>query len=201
MRTQEDEDGIHRVPALDILRNDILATSEAIGYSRIRQIEDWKELGGRFDKYLDDLKQLQINQDDITIALNLVLNQLDSDETDPLPLKQAWSTLAARVTEGYACVLGRLLFYKSSGRLTGNGQIRPTSGWLGGVVLNTNGLNQATLTLYDSRRGSGKRLYRLTVASGDNQRGKFFGNKPIRFTIGCTRKVHGSGASCIIYYR
>ncbi len=192
MPTEPDELGIERATAQTVQRANILALFDNIKFARMSVIEDWRWLGENFTRYQDELVSLQTEQESLQAeqnSLSVILQRLAGYIRS---IRNAWVTIAERYLLDY---------YKSSGALSGNGQVRPTAGWLGGMVVNTDGKNDAILTLYDSVIGSGKQLYRIRVAGGDNQGGKLFGSKPVQFLNGCTRKLWGTNATCIIYYR
>lgn len=192
MVTEPNELGIERATIETIQQADILALFDNIKFARMSVIEDFRWLGINFTRYQDEIvsletvqKSLQAEQDSSSIVLQEIAEYIAS-------IRNAWVTIAERYLLDY---------YNSSGLLSGNGQVRPNAGWLGGMIVNTNGISDAILTLYDSLIGSGKQLYRVTVAGTDNQGGAFFEDKPIEFLNGCTRKLHGTNATCIVYYR
>ncbi len=192
MGTEADELGIQRASTLDVLMANILAVIDNMKILRVRSSEDMESFGDGFEDYKGDLKDIKDNQDDNGNLLSLLQIDTRSWRINTALLKANWNLLLSRLLLGY---------YNSTGALTGNGQILPRAGWLGGMVVNTDGFSDARLVLYDSLKGDDKELYRVYVPGGDNQGGKFFGTKPIRFLNGCTRKLWGTHATCIIYYR
>ena len=189
MSTETDESGIERVSTLDILQETILAVLGDIRMSKIRLSEEMTILGDNFSKYEDDVINIIANQSKVDYSLSLIREKISYVKDNLSPLKLTWSKLVSRVLLGY---------YNSTGELTGNGQVLPQAGWLGGVIVNTDGANDARLVLYDSLEGSGTELYRVYLPGGDNQAGIFFGTKPLQFLNGCTRKLWGNNANCII---
>jgi len=185
MPTEPDELGIERATTQTVQRANILALFDNVKFARMSVIEDWRWLGKNFTRYQDEIDSLQSQQASIGTILQTLARHIRS-------IRNAWVAIAKRYLHSY---------YNSTGALSGNGQVRPMAGWLGGMVVNTDGKNDAILTLYDSLVGSGRQLYRIRVAGGDNQSGKLFGNRPVRFLNGCTRKLWGTNATCIIYYR
>ncbi len=145
-----------------------------------------------FVTYQDDLETLITNSNTLVANSNRNTARLTSISNDLEAIQEAVNTLLSRILFGY---------YHASGRLTGSGLVRRGLGYLGGVLANTNGVNDAVITVYDNINSSGKIIYRVTVAGLDNQGGIFFGSLPIRFEIGCYRRVSGTGATGYVYYR
>ncbi len=145
-----------------------------------------------FLTYEDDLDALKSGQSVQNSSLSSIRSDIRTTRNDTLLIREATQTLLERVLFGY---------YHSSGRLTGSGAVRQVPGYLGGVIVNTNGVNNASVIVYDNTVASGKILYSVTVAGLDRQGGIYFGLCPIRFEIGCTRALSGTSAKCYIYYR
>lgn len=145
-----------------------------------------------FVAYEDDLETLIANSNTLVANSNRNATRLTSINNDLETIQIAINTLLSRTLFGY---------YHASGRLTGSGLVRRGLGYLGGVVANTNGINDAVITVYDNINSSGKILYRVTVDGPDNQGGIFFGSIPVRFEIGCYRRISGAGATGYVYYR
>ena len=97
--------------------------------------------------------------------------------------------------------MGLFNTYKSSGEKTTSGVIKASAGYLGGIVVLTDGTNDATVILYDNASaGSGTKLLEVSVP-GANNYGEIFPPLAITFTNGCYASISGTGASCIVYYQ
>jgi len=91
--------------------------------------------------------------------------------------------------------------YKSSGLQTSDVAIKATDGYLGAVLIITNGTDDVTLILYDDPDSAhGTVLWRAKVAGGDNYGGVVF-YLPIRFGTGCWADIEGTSPNYIVYYR
>jgi hypothetical protein len=88
----------------------------------------------------------------------------------------------------------------SSGLKTSDGLIAAGIKNLCGVLVISDGNNDASIVVYDSASGAtGTVLFKGTVAKAANFGGATFGNV-VRTTKGIYADVTGSGASYIIYY-
>ena len=96
--------------------------------------------------------------------------------------------------------MGLFNTYKSSGEKTSSAAIKSGAGYLGGVIILTDGTNDATVILYDNTSASGTKLFEMKVAGGNNGKDIMF-PLPITFTKGCYASISGTGASCIVYYQ
>lgn len=89
--------------------------------------------------------------------------------------------------------------FECTGILTKGGCIRRGSGIWGGIIIATNGTNNATVRLYDNVVASGKQLIpRIQVTGSSNYGGILI---PVNYHTGLTLYLLGSGASCTIYYK
>ena len=140
---------------------------------------------GSFLAYEDDIDTIKHEQEEQSSNITSMVSDIEA-------IRVNTQTLTENILFGY---------YHSTGKLTGSGSVRATSGYLGGVIVNTNGINDASVIVYDNNDNSGKVLYSVTVAGLDRQGGIVFGLCPVRFLIGCYRKLSGTGAKCYIYYR
>ena len=69
-----------------------------------------------------------------------------------------------------------------------------------GVLVLTDGSNNATITLYDSSTGAtGKILFKATIPAASRFGGAMF-NIPVRASQGIYAQISGTGASYIVYY-
>ena len=88
----------------------------------------------------------------------------------------------------------------SSGLKTDDALIASGIKQLCGIMVITNGSNDATIILYDSGTGAnGTVLFKATIASAANFGGATFTNV-IRTTKGIYADVTGTGAAYIVYY-
>ena len=81
-------------------------------------------------------------------------------------------------------------------------------GQLGGVCMNSNGINNVTITIYDLSHYStpdaphGKIIYKrswsVTYQKSDMD---WFGDDPINFNYGALVDIDGTGGECIVYTR
>lgn len=92
--------------------------------------------------------------------------------------------------------------YKSSGEISSSAAVKASSGWVGGIIILTDGTNDATVILYDDPdSANGTKLFEAKIAGGDNYGGAMF-PLPLEFTTGCWAEISGSGSpSCIVIYR
>lgn len=91
--------------------------------------------------------------------------------------------------------------YLSSGKKTSSATIKTGKGWWGGVLIQTDGTNDATITIYDNTADSGTILYQAIVPAANRYGGVGPLAAPIRFNTGCRLTVAGTGASGIVWYR
>ncbi len=141
---------------------------------------------GSFLAYEDDIDAIKHEQEEQSSNITSMVSDIEA-------IRVNTQTLTENILFGY---------YHSTGRLTpGSRSVRTTLGYLGGVIVNTNGINDASVIVYDNNDDSGKVLYSVTVAGLDRQGGIYFGLCPIRFLIGCYIKLSGTGSKCYIYYR
>ena len=85
---------------------------------------------------------------------------------------------------------------KTSGELTGDGQVFTGPGRLTSVLIITDGTNDATVILYDNTSATGTKLWQGIVKGADNYGGRNW-VFPVEFTNGVYRDLNGTGASCI----
>lgn len=91
-------------------------------------------------------------------------------------------------------------YYDVSGRQSDTTFIKSGAGWYGGILIGTNGINDVTVTIYDSIVASGKILDEFTIAGGDN----YGGSReplPTRFVNGLTVVASGTGNFYTVRYR
>lgn len=86
-----------------------------------------------------------------------------------------------------------------SGLKTSDALIRTGSGYLSGILIITNGSNDASVVVYDNTSASGTKLFQGTVSAASNFGGATW-EIPIRFQTGLYIDVTGTGASYITYY-
>jgi len=87
----------------------------------------------------------------------------------------------------------------SSGLKAADTLIYTGRGTLNGVVVNTDGTNAATLTLYDNTSASGNVLAQMIVAGADRTNALLF-NLAVRCNNGIYADVTGTGATYTVYY-
>lgn len=87
----------------------------------------------------------------------------------------------------------------SSGLKTADAQIYTGRGTLNGLVVNTDGTNAATVTLYDNTAASGTVLSQVIVAGADRTHSQIF-NLAVRCTTGIYADVTGTGAAYVVYF-
>ena len=91
--------------------------------------------------------------------------------------------------------------YKSSGEKTSDTAIVAVAAQLGGLLILTDGTNDATVTLYDNATtNSGTKLWEAKVPASDEYGGCMF-PEPIEAMAGIYADLTGTGASVIVYYR
>ena len=90
--------------------------------------------------------------------------------------------------------------YISSDRLTQTANITINPGYLGGILIETDGTNDAVVNIYDSAYTSGTQLIpQITVAGSDNYGGVLF-QKPIPFLVTLRVTLSGANAAYVAYY-
>ena len=72
--------------------------------------------------------------------------------------------------------------------------------FLVGVIILTDGANDATVILYDNTSKAGTKIWEAKVISSDNYGGGMF-PYPIYCATGIHLALSGTGATCIIFYR
>ena len=87
----------------------------------------------------------------------------------------------------------------SSGVKTSDTAIATGRSLLTGILLLTDGTNNASIIIYDAASATGTVLFKLAVPGAGNFGGATF-EIPIRAQIGIYADVTGTGASYIIYY-
>ncbi|KKN72800.1 hypothetical protein LCGC14_0406550 [marine sediment metagenome] len=91
--------------------------------------------------------------------------------------------------------------YKSSGEKTSDTAIVAVAAQLGGILIITDGTNDATVILYDNATAaSGTKLWEAKVPGSDEYGGCMF-PEPVEAMNGIYADLTGTGASCIVYYR
>ena len=90
--------------------------------------------------------------------------------------------------------------YKSSGEITSSSAAASVPAKLGGLLILTDGTNDATVILYDAASATGTKLWEAKVPASDEYGGCMF-PEPIEAMIGIWAELSGTGASCIVYYR
>lgn len=89
---------------------------------------------------------------------------------------------------------------RSSGLKSVDAAIATTGGALTGVLVLTDGTNDATIVVYDhASAASGTVLFKGKVAGASNFGGATF-EVPLRYSNGVYADVTGTGANYIIYY-
>jgi len=97
--------------------------------------------------------------------------------------------------------MGLIQSYGSSGEKSENTAIKTSSGFLGGVLVLTDGTNDATVKLYDNASAaSGVVLWEAVVPATDRAFPNMF-PFPITFNNGLYLSISGTGAKAIVYYR
>jgi predicted ribonuclease toxin of YeeF-YezG toxin-antitoxin module len=97
-------------------------------------------------------------------------------------------------------IAGAQVLCSSSGLKTGDALIATGIKNLCGVLIISDGNNDASIVVYDSASGAtGTVLFKGTVAKAANFGGATFGNV-VRTTKGIYADMTGTGASYIIYY-
>lgn len=87
----------------------------------------------------------------------------------------------------------------SSGLLSADAQVSSSPGSLAGVLIITNGSNDATLVCYSGTDANGLALFKGTVAAASNFGGTTF-NIPVSYgKLWCD--VTGTGAAYIVYMK
>lgn len=87
----------------------------------------------------------------------------------------------------------------SSGEKTSSVQIDTGPGIFCGVVINTDGSNDATIILYDSLTAANTKLHEQVVLAADIT-GGYVPFPPMAYITGLYLSVSGTGASAIVNY-
>lgn len=85
----------------------------------------------------------------------------------------------------------------SSGEKTASELLDTGPGLFCGVVINTDGSNNATIILYDSLTAANTKIHEQVVISADIT-GGFVAWPPIAYTTGLYLSIAGTGASAIV---
>lgn len=94
-----------------------------------------------------------------------------------------------------------LMYATSSGEQTSDAAIVAQESFLVGILIITDGTNDATVVLYDDPDSAdGTKLWEAVVTGSDNYGGGLF-PYPIRASTGIYADLTGTGASVIVYYR
>lgn len=94
-----------------------------------------------------------------------------------------------------------LMYGTSSGEKTSDTAVVAQECFLIGVLVITDGTNDATVILYDDPDSAdGTKLWEIVVTGSDNYGGGLF-PYPIRASTGIYADLTGTGASVIVYYR
>ena len=90
----------------------------------------------------------------------------------------------------------------SSGRQTASVVVSAAAGRLHGLVVETDGTNAATVTVYDNASASatGNIVGRLIVAGADRNANIIFFEQGVEALRGLYLEVTGTGAAAIVYY-
>jgi hypothetical protein len=87
-----------------------------------------------------------------------------------------------------------------SGEQTATGAVVTGAVKLCGVLIYTDGANDATVILHDNTSAAGTKLIDMTVTSTENYGGIMFA-EPIECKIGIYLSISGTNAATIIYYK
>lgn len=88
---------------------------------------------------------------------------------------------------------------KSSGELTAATTVREGRSHLFGVLILTDGSNDALVQVYDNTSAAGTLLFKGSLAAAENT-GYVPFNYPVRADLGLHVVITGTGASVILYY-
>jgi len=88
---------------------------------------------------------------------------------------------------------------KSSDRKTTSALIKTGAGKLCGLAVETNGTNDAVITLQDGLTATGTIILKMIVPGAGFGREALF-PLPVAFSTGCYCTISGTGAACIVYY-
>jgi len=99
----------------------------------------------------------------------------------------------------FICVSANAQTCKSSGEQTSDAAILSEHGYICGLLVITDGTNDAKVVIYDNTAGSGTVKWEQTVIGGDNYGGRAWA-RPVEFNIGIYVDVTGTGASYIVEY-
>jgi hypothetical protein len=87
----------------------------------------------------------------------------------------------------------------SLGEKTADATIWTGAGQLAAITVITDATNTATVIIYDNTAASGKKIFEAAVLPAVDLAKHFDFASPIRFEIGMTLDITGTGASCIPY--
>jgi len=89
---------------------------------------------------------------------------------------------------------------QSSGAQTGNGQIATGKSYLVGILITTDGSNNAVATLYNGTDNSGPKLIPTLTVPGADRLGGAMLPCYIRALDGIYLELAGTGAEAVVYY-
>jgi hypothetical protein len=113
-------------------------------------------------------------------------------------MKKVWLTLVLLCIASVAWAAPQTCI--TSGIKNADAAVATKTGWLCGVLILTDGTNDATVVVYDNASAaSGTELFKAKVSGAGNFGGGTF-EIPIRFSNGIYADVTGTGATYIIYY-
>jgi hypothetical protein len=90
---------------------------------------------------------------------------------------------------------------KSSGLLTADGLLHTGKGILAGVQIITDGVNDATVIIYDNTSAAGNEVFKQVVTGTDDSIPYTLPDGGVRCDNGIYIDVAGTGAAFIVYYR
>lgn len=89
---------------------------------------------------------------------------------------------------------------QSSGAQTGNAQIAAGKSYIIGILITTDGSNNAVATLYSGTDNSGKKLIPTLTVPGADRLGGVMLPCYIRALDGIYLELSGTGAAAVVYY-
>lgn len=91
---------------------------------------------------------------------------------------------------------------KAEGEMTASGLVHQGRTELHGIIVNTDGVNDVSVVVYDNTAPSGKVVWRQTVKGDDHTGGAFFAAKGIALDVGLYLKLTSVGVGrANAYYR
>ena len=87
--------------------------------------------------------------------------------------------------------------FHTTGELTSDTLIATGRSLLGGVHILTDGVNPATVIIYDETSATGDKMFESVVAGADESR--YFDLPVLQAKTGIYMDIAGTGASCIVY--